>query len=231
MWTRGQPGISTRAIVVPSPCMLRRCFLPPLPDHEIAADLLSQAADALLRGDLVQAADFLRGSDLRALEDYRYKVAGPRNPAIHRQMKFPVGARMRNSIGPRMPTARIKRQVLARDGYRCRFCGSRVIVNEARKAFVAVLPTVARWGNRNVECHYGLAILRASIDHVVPFQRGGSSDVDNLVTTCNPCQYGRVNWLLDEEELEDPRRYPPIIDSWDGLTRLRGFDHSAASVS
>jgi hypothetical protein len=131
-----------------------------------------------------------------------------------------------------MPTAGFVRQVLARDGYRCRFCGSRVIVKEARKAFVAVLPTVARWGNRNVECHFGLAILGASIDHVVPFQRGGcSEDVYNLVTTCNPCQYGRVNWLLDEEELEDPRKYLPIIDSWDGLTRLRGFDHSSPPVS
>jgi len=123
-----------------------------------------------------------------------------------------------------MPTLGIEKQVMARDGYRCRFCGSRVIVKEARKAFVKALPTVARWGRTNGECHFGLAVLAASIDHLVPFQRGGNNDLDNLVTTCNPCQFGRVHWLLDEVELEDPRSYPPLIDGWDGLTRLRGLE-------
>ena len=81
---------------------------------------------------------------------------------------------------------------------------------------------MVRWDNTNQGCHFELAVLAASIDHVVPFARSGNSDPENLVTTtCNPCQFGRGNWLLEEVELEDPRTYPPLIDSWDGLKRLR----------
>jgi hypothetical protein len=98
----------------------------------------------------------------------------------------------------------------------------------ARKAFVKALPEVVRWGPRNEDCHFGLAVLSASIDHVVPFERGGTSDLDNLVTACNPCQYGRGHFLLDELELEDPRAYAPPGDSWDGLTRL--LPHETASL-
>lgn len=211
--------------------MFRRCFLPPLPEHDLAADLLSRAADALIRHDFRLAAALLRESDLGTLEDYRYSIAGPRNPAIHRQTKLPVYARVPARSGRGTPTTRDAKQVLTRDGFRCRFCGTRVIVSEARKAFIKALPEVVRWDGTNKGSHSGLAVLAASIDHLVPFQRGGSNDLDNLVTTCNPCQYGRVHYLLNEEDLEDPRKYPPIIDRWDGLARLRGFDLSGTRLS
>jgi len=208
--------------------MCRRCFLPPLPEHDCAANLLSKAADALLVGDLAQAETLLVKADLKPLEEYRYSIAGPINPAIIRQTKLPVFERLPSRRHSHMPTLAVTRQVLARDGYRCRFCGVRVVVKEAQKTFTAALPKAARWGPRNQDCHFGLAILRASIDHVVPFQRGGSNEPENLVTTCNPCQFGRGVFLLDEVELEDPRKYPPVIDSWDGITRLRGMRTAAA---
>jgi hypothetical protein len=69
--------------------MPRFCFLPILPEHDLAADLLSRAANALLRHDLQEVAALLRKSDLGGLGDYRYRIAGPRNPAIHRQLKPP----------------------------------------------------------------------------------------------------------------------------------------------
>ena len=200
--------------------MLRRCLLPPIPAHDLAANLLSQAADAILRRDFADAADLLRDSDLRPLEEHRNAVAGPINLSIHRRTKLPVFQRPLEERGRRMPTAAVGRGVLARDGYRCRFCGARTIVAGARKAFVKALPEVVRWGPRNKDCHFGLAVLAASIDHVVPFERGGTSDLDNLVTACNPCQYGRGQFLLEELDLEDPRAYAPLGDSWDGLTRL-----------
>jgi hypothetical protein len=69
--------------------VLRRCFLPPVREFDMAADLLSQTADALLRHDLTQAAELLRASDLRPpkLSVFAYSVAGPINPTIHRQTK------------------------------------------------------------------------------------------------------------------------------------------------
>ena len=58
------------------------------------------------------------------------------------------------------------------------------------------------------------------VDHIVPYARGGSHEPVNLVTTCQPCNFGRGSWLLTEVGLIDPRTRPPIIDGWDGLARL-----------
>lgn len=203
--------------------MLRRCFLKPLPQHESAAALLSEAADALLNDKPREAANLIRRADLPCLEDYRHSIAGCLNPTIHRIEKMPTYDRVANTTGPRMPTPAVAREIFSRDGHRCRFCNSRVIAKEARQAFVNALPTAVRWGNTNAARHFGLAVLSASIDHVVPFQRGGDSKPKNLVTACSPCQFGRGHCLLHEVELEDPRNYAPKVDDWDGLMRLRGF--------
>lgn len=214
--------------------MLRRCFVAPWPEHALAAELLSAAADALLVGKFEEAGSLLQASDLVRLEEYRFKIAGPLDSRIHRITKKPLYERVQRSEVARMPPAEVVRQVLARDGFRCRFCGSRVVVQEARNAFIRALPGVVRWGRTNRSRHFGLAVLSASIDHVLPFQRGGCNCSDNLVTACNPCQFGRADCLLSEVEIEDPRNYPPTRDDWDGLTRLRGFNprrgHSGSST-
>lgn len=62
------------------------------------------------------------------------------------------------------PSARFR--VLARDGFRCRYCGA---------------------GSHSVELH---------VDHVHPRSRGGSDDEDNLVTACRTCNLGKSARLL-----------------------------------
>lgn len=57
-------------------------------------------------------------------------------------------------------------EVLARDGFRCRYCGAQ--------------PTT-------VELH---------VDHVVPRSRGGSDAMDNLVAACLPCNFGKSDRAL-----------------------------------
>ena len=206
--------------------MLRRSFLPPISEYELAADLFSRAADALIANDLSLCDRLVREADLRPLRDFDYLISGPINPEIHRQSKNSTYPPIPKSELPRMPGAVVTRQVFARDGYRCRFCGSRVILKQAREKFSEALPEAARWGSTRDERHCGLATLLASIDHILPYKRGGNHEPSNLVTACTPCQFGRNRWTLEEVEIEDPRNYPPIVDDWDGLSRLVGFKPS-----
>jgi len=203
--------------------MLRRSFLPPIPEFEEAATLLSQAADAYMSGNHPLCEKLLLAADLRPLRDFAYLVAGPINPDIHHQSKNPLYIPLPPRDISRMPSAAETRHVYARDGYRCRFCETRVIVKEAKKVFQTAFPLAARKGNSNEANHFGLATLTATIDHIVPFRRGGTHDLSNLVTACGPCQYGRNQWTLEEVQIEDPRKFSPIVDGWDGLTRLVGF--------
>jgi hypothetical protein len=210
--------------------MLRRSFLPRIPEFDIAATLLSQAADAYLLGDHSLCEKLLIEADLRPLRDFAYLVTGPINPEIHRQSKNLSYTPVPRSDLSRMPNAAETRYVYSRDGYRCRFCEARVIVKESRKIFEKEFPVAARKGNTNEENHFGLATLTASIDHIIPFRRGGTNDLLNLVTACGPCQYGRNQWTLEEVQIEDPRIFQPIVDGWDGLMRLVRFKNSKAGT-
>lgn len=220
-----RPVNSTR--VLP---MFRRSFLPRIPEFDIAATLLSEAADAYICGNHSLSEKLLIEADLRPLRDFAYRVTGPINPEIHRQTKNPSYPPIPRSELPRMPSATETRYVYLRDGYRCRFCEARVVVKEAKKIFEKAFPVAARKGNTNEANHFGLATLTASIDHLVPFRRGGTNDPHNLVTACGPCQYGRNQWTLEEVQIEDPRTYQPIVDNWDGLMRLVGFKNSKAAT-
>jgi hypothetical protein len=68
--------------------------------------------------------------------------------------------------------------------------------------------------------HAAFLYVSATLDHVVPHSYGGSNEPENLVTACWPCNFGRGGYLLRQMGLKDPRERPPVLDSWDGLTRL-----------
>jgi 5-methylcytosine-specific restriction endonuclease McrA len=48
---------------------------------------------------------------------------------------------------------------------------------------------------------------RATADHVIPRSQGGKTTVDNLVTACWPCQFGKAEFSPNQLGLEDPRDY------------------------
>lgn len=200
--------------------MLRRSFRLPITEFGHAADLLAEGADALIAGNNSLCEQRLREADLQSLRDFAFSICGPINPAIHRQRANPIYSPQSGDSARRMPSAALTRRVFSRDGCRCRFCESRVIVRQARIAFTKACPGAARWGRTNNEKHFGLSTLAASIDHVVPFRRGGTNEEVNLVTACGPCQFGRNQWTLEEVEIEDPRKHRPLVDDWDGLSRL-----------
>ncbi|WP_428391627.1 HNH endonuclease [Lichenicoccus sp.] len=58
------------------------------------------------------------------------------------------------------------------------------------------------------------------VDHLVPHSRGGTDEAGNLVTSCQSCNYGKRDWIIEELGLSDPRMRAPRLDSWDGLRRL-----------
>jgi 5-methylcytosine-specific restriction endonuclease McrA len=91
----------------------------------------------------------------------------------------------------RVPRREVKfnrRNIIARDEYRCMYCGKR----------------------------FGASHL--SIDHVVPKSRGGKSTWLNVVAACNPCNTrkgGRLPWEASMHLLKQPhvpRRNPMLAD-------------------
>jgi hypothetical protein len=121
----------------------------------------------------------------------------------------------------RMPTPEEKRALHERDGYHCRFCSIPVIRKEIRRRMIAVYPEEAVWGRKNAEQHAALQAMWAQYDHILPHSRGGTNDLSNMVVTCAPCNFGRMEFTLEEVGLADPREREPVRSAWDGLERFR----------
>ena len=197
----------------------RRCFMSPIPELSAAADLLDQAADAVLDGDLTLARQLITQADMPLIAAYTAFITGAVNPLVHWQIAMPSESTTPRSA-QRMPSASRERAIYERDGWRCRYCSTCVIDRGMRSWLHKCIPESARWGKRNAEKHSALAALSASLDHVLPHSRGGTNDESNLVTACNACQFGRGQWTLEEVGFADPRQFPPDLNAWDGLTRL-----------
>jgi 5-methylcytosine-specific restriction endonuclease McrA len=199
---------------------LRRALLDPCPELHEAGELLDAAGQAICAGEWTRAAGLLTRANNPTVHAHGWRTCGPLSIEVHRATRLPVTLPKTERDPTRMPGAAVQRQIFTRDGWRCRFCGVRVISVAARRRLRTWFPDVIPWPRRERERHAALFFLEASIDHVFPHSRGGTNDETNFVTACYCCQHGRGQFLLEESELLDPRLFPPMVDGWDGLTRL-----------
>lgn len=65
-------------------------------------------------------------------------------------------------------------------------------------------------GRRNSELSGYYLVLCATLDHVVPHSLGGRTIEENLVSSCWPCNYGKMNYTLEQIGLDDPRSRSPL---------------------
>ena len=200
---------------------MRDCFIPPIEEFELAATFLDEAVSATLLGDHQSAKELIKKADIPLICEFTNRVIGPIDPTIHWQTSMPKDVLPKHErVESRMPSARIGLLIHERDGWRCRFCGIRVVSKKARAILAKMFPDETRSLGGSKMKHCALNSLAASLDHILPHARGGNNEELNLVTACTCCQFGRNQWTLQEVGFNDPRDREPIIDSWDGLTRI-----------
>ena len=124
-------------------------------------------------------------------------------------------------VGKRMPPAAVVREVYERDFWTCRWCSTPIIADKPIKAMHKQFPATFYKGTTNDSMHGLMLSSRVSLDHVLPHSFGGTNGIENLVTSCWPCQFGRGNDLIERLGLSDPREREPIHTDWDGCSTLR----------
>lgn len=138
----------------------------------------------------------------------------------------------RCALDSKATPAQHERFVLERDGFRCRYCSSRVVPLAVLRALELAVGTDNFCATGTNRQRHGIVLaFRATVDHVVPYKRGGRTHPDNLVTSCFPCNFGKANLTLVEVALDDPRARQPNRDQWDGLLRYVPELRRAASAS
>ena len=159
-----------------------------------------------------------------------YDVHG-QNTGAHRvrTLNLPMPAPPSLALDPiKRPTA-LEKRVFERDGYRCRYCGLRVVpkaVFEFIQRFVG-RDRFCSWGSNPV-MHGAAHAFRAYADHVVPHSLAGRTNMENLVTACPACNSGKYDKTLEQLGLDDPRSREPQLTGWDGLVSIVANARAAA---
>ncbi|MEX1668157.1 HNH endonuclease [Zhongshania guokunii] len=198
--------------------MPKRCFREPIPEIYDSARYLDAAVSAHLNGYTKLAEELFNLANNPVVWEWTDSIWGKaskyvvinKNPKLHTAEKEKV----------RMPNKAQMEELRARDGYHCRFCGMPVIRAEVRKYFKEIYPEAVGWERTNKSQHAAFQCMWLQYDHVVPHSSGGTNDLDNVVITCAACNYGKWNYTLEELDLYDPRDFPPVGSTWDGLERV-----------
>ncbi|MEH6451549.1 MAG: HNH endonuclease signature motif containing protein [Psychromonas sp.] len=198
----------------------KRSFREPI--HEIydVAKYLDAAVSAHLEGQTDIAEELFKLANNPKVWDWTESVWGSNSPYVNvtKQVSLHTAPKAKN----RMPNASMKRELHKRDGYHCRFCGIPVIHAETRKLLHNLYPDAIPWGKTNSSQHAAFQCLWLQYDHVVPHSAGGENTLENLIITCSACNFGKMNYTVEELGLEDPRGFDPIESTWDGLDRIKG---------
>ena len=201
----------------------RPCLRKPVLEIFEAADLLDKAVDDHFAGEPGRAGCLIAEANMPEVRGWVESLWGPASERINR-IRSVEGAPPVLAKGIRDPTAKpeaeLRQAIINRDGYRCRFCSIPVIRAEVRKAMHCHYSDTLPWGRTNASQHAAFQCLWLQFDHVLPHSRGGRTDLDNLVITCGPCNFGRVERTLEEVGLIDPRTRSVEQTSWDGLERF-----------
>jgi 5-methylcytosine-specific restriction endonuclease McrA len=206
----------------------RRCMREPIKEIFDAARLLNLAADAHLAGDRPAADTLIRTANIPDVREWTESLWGSRaaNPDQKNYHRFraipdaPPRLEGAQRVPVRMPTSAERRIIVERYGRHCVFCGIPLISERVRQAFKRVYPDALPWGRSNPTQHAAFQCMWIQFDHVLPHSRGGDNSLENIVVTCAPCNFGRMQWTLDEVGLIDPRGRPTQRSNWDGLERV-----------
>lgn len=213
--------------------MLRMCLREPIPEIEIAAHRLDDAVSAHLRGDRQAADELLRLANDRIVWEWLDSVWGKESEYNRRRrvVSHPPALPKDQRAKPRDATPATKRLIHERDGFYCRFCKMPVIRSVIRDAVRREYPQAVPWGNTNATQHAAFQCMWAQYDHALPHARGGTSELSNVYLTCAACNFGRNDYLLEEQDLMHPSLIPPRTGSWDGLERFVDSQSSRTSQS
>jgi len=201
---------------------LLACLRAPIPEISAAALELDAAVSAHLGGDFARADALIRLSNTAVIREWTESLWGSRSPYVKQRVivNAPPHLPKERRVPVRMPSLSEKKLLFERDGFHCRFCGIPVIRREIRQKIRAVYPAALPWGKTNPTQHAAFQAMWAQYDHLLPHARGGDNSLGNVVITCAPCNFARMNSTLEEVGLLDPRTREPVRSAWDGLERF-----------
>jgi len=185
-------------------------------------DVFVDAVKSASAGDVVSARILLTGVRNDDLQTWYIEHGQCSGKVRRKHFKRPKPTKSKQGLDPNAAPTAFEKAVFARDGFKCRYCDLPLVSKSVFQAFSkAVGSDSFPLGSTNFGRH-GLYLNFVGVaDHVTPHSLGGRTNLDNLVTACWSCNYGKGESTVEELGLDDPRsRDPRPSPSWDGLMSL-----------
>jgi hypothetical protein len=201
---------------------MKNCLLDPIPQIFEAADRLNDLVIELNNGNSEEIRSILISTDKIEIRNWTESIWG-KNGIYSNLIKLhglpiTISEEFRDPL--RMPNKSMESELISRDGHFCRFCGIPVIRKEVRVFLNKQFPDALIWEKSNLRQHAAFQAMWMQFDHIVPHARGGKTELSNLLISCAPCNYGRVNFTLEEIALTLKVRQKPALNHWNGLEDL-----------
>jgi hypothetical protein len=121
--------------------------------------------------------------------------------------------RVSNELDPKKAFSHISSKVYRRDNFHCRYCGSKVAPRSFFLTYSNLVGDDAFCiGRANREMPGIYLLFVSTLDHVTPHRLGGRTDESNLITSCWPCNYGKMEYTVEQIGMADPLLRPPLKD-------------------
>ena len=200
-----------------------QCPLPAPTYFEDSIEYFSKAVAAIVNGDKAESLTALEKSNSKAVGEF-FIEHGQQSAyfRVKNRKEIDKAKRLANeaNVSPRLIPS-MEKEVFIRDHFRCRYCGLRIISKEVFSEYSRIVGAENFSVERENSKRNGLTLgLRGVADHVEPYASGGETEIENLVTSCYSCNFGKAGYTLEQLGIEDPRLRQPAEDEWKGLTEF-----------
>lgn len=196
------------------------CLLRPAAWFEDDIAIFSAAFEDFINGNKAGCLEAL--ATIRDYEITEWFIEHGQMSGRHRNLVLGIPKPKLVSEEKRDPTRspqKYQYEVFERDSYHCRYCGIRLIDQKAMKLFIKKLSFKKfQRGSTNLTTHGIIHATWPVADHVIPWNIGGRTNPENLVSSCASCNYGKDGYTCEQLGISDPFGRPPKSDGWSGLS-------------
>ena len=112
-------------------------------------------------------------------------------------------------------------KVFERDHFTCQYCGIKVISKELLNKYAKIVGSNNFCATGTNQERHGIVLaFRANADHILPCNIGGKTNLDNLITCCWSCNYGKAGFTLGQLRLDNPKNNKFVNLNWHGLSEV-----------
>lgn len=111
-----------------------------------------------------------------------------------------------------------RKEIFKRDNFTCQYCGIKVVPKELLEEYSkCVGKENFCTSGTNLKRHGIVLAFRANADHILPWNQGGKTNPENLITCCWSCNYGKAGYTTKQLMLKNPKNNNFKNSNWNGL--------------